>query len=62
MRVSVVSADLSRRCTIGPPLYTSIQITFDRHGHLFPGDEDEAAGRLDAYIAAAVTKPVTNDA
>jgi hypothetical protein len=37
--------------------HSSIQITFDRYGHLFPGHEDEAAERLDAYMAAAVTKP-----
>ena len=42
--------------------HSSIQITFDRYGHLFPGHEDEAAERLDAYIAAAVTKAVTNGA
>jgi hypothetical protein len=41
---------------------SSIQITFDRYGHLFPGHEDEAAERLDAYMAAAVTKAVTNEA
>jgi integrase len=40
--------------------HSSIQITFDRYGHLFPGHEDEAAERLDAYIAAAVSTPVTN--
>jgi integrase len=39
--------------------HSSIQITFDRYGHLFPGHEDEAAARLDDYLAAAVTKGVT---
>jgi hypothetical protein len=24
---------------------------FDRYGHLMPGNENEAAGRLDAYVA-----------
>ena len=28
--------------------HSSIQITFDRYGHLFPGHEDEAAEGLDA--------------
>jgi hypothetical protein len=41
--------------------HSSIQNTFDRYGHLFPGHEDEAAARLDAYLAAAVTTSVTND-
>jgi integrase len=41
--------------------HSSIQITFDRYRHLFPGHEDEAAERLDAYMAAAVTKAVTDE-
>jgi integrase len=40
--------------------HSSIQITFDRYGHLFPGHEDEAGARLDAYMAAAVSNGVTN--
>lgn len=39
--------------------HASIQTTFDRYGHLFPGHEDEAAALLDAYIQAAVTNGVT---
>jgi integrase len=42
--------------------HSSIQITFDRYGHLFPGHEEEAPERLDEYMAAAVSKVVTNDA
>jgi len=30
--------------------HSSITITFDRYGHLFPGAEDEARGRLDTYL------------
>mgnify|MGYP006173014003 CR=1 FL=1 len=33
--------------------HASVSITFDRYGHLMPGNEQEAAGRLDAYLAAA---------
>lgn len=33
--------------------HSSIAITFDRYGHLMPGNEDEAAGLLDAYLARA---------
>jgi hypothetical protein len=32
---------------------STISITLDRHGHLFPGSEDEAAGLLDAYLLRA---------
>jgi integrase len=30
--------------------HSSIQVTFDRYGHLMPGGDDEAAARLDAYL------------
>jgi integrase len=35
--------------------HASITITLDRYGHLFPGNEDEAAQLLDAYLARAET-------
>ena len=35
--------------------HSTIGITFDRYGHLMPGNEDEAAGLLDAYLARADT-------
>lgn len=34
--------------------HSSIQITYDRYGHLLPGNETEAAGLMDAYLTAAV--------
>jgi integrase len=36
--------------------HAGIAITLDRYGHLMPGNEDEAAGMLDAYLARADTK------
>jgi integrase len=30
--------------------HSSIAITYDRYGHLFPGSEHEAASLLDAYL------------
>ena len=30
--------------------HANIAITMDRYGHLMPGNEDEAAGLLDAYL------------
>jgi hypothetical protein len=33
-----------------------VTITFDRYGHLMPGNEDEAAALLDAYLEQANTK------
>jgi integrase len=33
--------------------HSSVTITFDRYGHLMPGNENEAAGLLDVYLEAA---------
>ena len=33
--------------------HSSITVTLDRYGHLFPGSEGEAASLLDAYLAKA---------
>lgn len=35
--------------------HANISITLDRYGHLFPGNEEEAAGLLDAYLQRADT-------
>ena len=32
--------------------HANIRITFDTYGHLMPGSEEEAAGLIDAYLAA----------
>jgi hypothetical protein len=33
--------------------HSGISITLDRYGHLMPGNEKEAAGLLDTYLAGA---------
>lgn len=33
--------------------HSSVTITLDRYGHLMPGNEEEAAGLLDTYLATA---------
>jgi integrase len=41
--------------------HANIAITLDRYGHLMPGNEQEAAGLLDAYLArAAVAQTVVH--
>jgi hypothetical protein len=35
----------------GRRVHASITITLDRYGHLMPGNENEAAGLLDALLA-----------
>jgi hypothetical protein len=32
--------------------HANVSITLDRYGHLMPGNEEEAAGLLDAYLVA----------
>ena len=34
--------------------HASISITFDRYGHLMPGNEEVAAGLLDAYLGPSL--------
>jgi integrase len=36
--------------------HASVTITYDRYGHLMPGNEDETAALLDAYLARADTR------
>jgi integrase len=36
--------------------HASVTITYDRYGHLMPGNESEAAALLDAYLARADTR------
>jgi integrase len=35
--------------------HASISITLDRYGHLMPGNEEEAAVLLDAYLERSAT-------
>jgi len=35
--------------------HSSIEVTFDRYGHLMPGNEAEAAALIDAYLERANT-------
>ena len=37
--------------------HSSIVVTLDRYGHLFPGNEREAAARLDRFLAAELQGP-----
>ncbi len=36
--------------------HSSVTVTYDRYGHLMPGNEEEAAGLLDAYLDRADTQ------
>jgi integrase len=36
--------------------HSTIAVTFDLYGHLMPGNEEEAAGQLDAYLARGASR------
>jgi integrase len=36
--------------------HSSIQVTYDKYGHLMPGNEEEAASLLDAYLERTNTR------
>ena len=35
--------------------HATIQMTFDRYGHLMPGSRDQARARLDDYLASSAS-------
>jgi len=37
--------------------HSSIAVTFDLYGHLFPGNEAEASALLDSYLEGAFAAP-----
>ena len=40
--------------------HSSVTITLDRYGHLMPGNESEAAARLDSYLARTMSSAATS--
>ena len=40
--------------------HSSIAVTFDLYGHLFPGNESQAAELLDAYLECAFITPLSD--
>ncbi len=36
--------------------HSTITVTFDLYGHLFPGSRDEARARMDAYLEAELAE------
>jgi integrase len=40
--------------------HASVTITYDRYGHLMPGNETEAAALLDAYLEHATSPASAN--
>ena len=52
----MIAAGVNARALASYMGHASVTITFDRYGHLMPGNEDEAAALLDAYLDRADTR------
>jgi integrase len=52
----MIAAGVNAKALSGYMGHASITITLDRYGHLMPGNEDESAALLDAYLNQAYEK------
>jgi integrase len=50
----MIAAGLNAKAITTIMGHSSITVTFDRYGHLFPGSEDEARGLLDVYLGTGL--------
>jgi len=51
-----LAADVNAKALSTYMGHSKIAITYDRYGHLMPGNENEAAALADAYLERANTK------
>jgi hypothetical protein len=49
----MIAAGVNARALATYMGHASVTITLDRYGHLMPGNEDEAAALLNAYLVRA---------
>jgi len=52
----MIAAGVNARALTAYMGHASVTTTYDRYGHLMPGNEDEAAALLDAYLERANTR------
>ncbi|MBA3245778.1 MAG: tyrosine-type recombinase/integrase, partial [Actinobacteria bacterium] len=52
----MIAAGVNARALTTYMGHASVTITYDRYGHLMPGNENEAAALLDAYLERADTQ------
>jgi integrase len=52
----MIAAGVNARALTTYMGHSSVSITYDRDGHLMPGNEDEAAALLDAYLEQSDTR------
>jgi integrase len=58
----MIAADVNAKALSTYMGHSSITITLDRYGHLMPGNENEAAKLLDAYLDSATTPRASSTA
>jgi integrase len=59
---SVIASGVKAKAVSSIMGHSSIGITYDLHGHLLPGSEDEAVARLDAFCDSTVAQTVAHPA
>lgn len=52
----MIAAGVNARALTTYMGHSSVTVTYDRYGHLMPGNEDEAAALLDAYLERSNTR------
>jgi integrase len=52
----MIAAGVNARALTAYMGHASVTTTYDRYGHLRPGNEDEAAALLDAYLERSNTR------
>jgi len=52
----MIAADVNAKALSTYMGHSTISVTYDRYGHLMPGNESEAAALVDAYLERANTK------
>jgi integrase len=53
----MIAASVNAKALTAYMGHSSVMITYDRYGHLMPGNMNEAAGLLDDYLARATARP-----
>ncbi len=52
----MIAAGVNARALCSYMGHTSVTISYDRYGHLMPGNEDEAAALLNPYLERSNTR------
>lgn len=53
----MIAAGVNAKALSAYMCHSSVTITYDRYGHLMPGNEGQAAALLEGYLAREVAAP-----